>query len=275
MKKFFLWTLLALALLYISSFYWQNKGACPLIRNHPSREIECITKEDSGSIDSAFLLLKTRKDKEAEVIFEKVISENPKNLNALWGKAEVLRRSRDYESCEAILQKILSKNPNHYPSLISLSYIRYKDNKLHDALKLVNRVLDERCFDKDSRALAYMMLGSINSRRSSRGWFFNKIRYGTQIKCFFLRAKELAPDLPEVHLGLGTFYLLAPALVGGNLDKAVKELEIAVKIAPDFATANARLAQAYKRKGNLEKYNSYIMRAKELDPQNEVFQELQ
>jgi tetratricopeptide (TPR) repeat protein len=119
-----------------------------------------------------------------------------------------------------------------------------------------------------------MMLGTINSRRSAKGWFLNKLRYGTQIRCHFLKAKEFAPDLPEVHLGLGTFYLLAPPIVGGNLNGALKELELAVKIAPDFATANARLAQAYKRKGDLEKYKYYFQRAKELDPDNEVLMEL-
>jgi hypothetical protein len=44
-------------------------------------------------------------------------------------------------------------------------------------------------------------------------------------------------------------------------------------MAPDFATANARLAQSYKKKGNKEKYNYYLQRAKELDPENEVANE--
>lgn len=276
MKKIFLWAFLVFAILYIFSFYWQNKGACPLIGNSLLKETAGVKKgEESNSINSALLLLKTRKDKEADAIFTEVLIESPENLDALWGKAEVLRRSRDFKDSESIFKKILSKNPTHYPSLISLAYIRYKDNGLLDALKLVNQVLHGRCLDKETRALAHMMLGAINSRRSASGCFLNKVRYGTQIKCFFLRAKELAPDLPEVHLSLGTFYLLAPAIVGGNLKKAVEELGLAVKLAPDFATANARLAQAYQRKGNPEKYSYYLKRAQELDPQNEVFQELE
>ncbi len=224
-------------------------------------------------MDQAFTLLRDRKDKEALGIFEQVLSATPDNLDALWGKAEVLRRARDYQQAQELLDKILEKNPGHIPSLISLAYLRYKDDRLNEALKLIHRVLRMDNLDKANKALAYMMLGTINSRRSSKGWFLNKITYGTQIKGYFLKAKELAPEFPEVHLGLGTFYLLAPAIAGGNLNKAFEELEYAVKIAPDFATANARLAQAYKEKGDLEKYNLYLNRAKELDPQNEVLHE--
>ncbi len=249
-----------------------NRGTCPLKSNVD--KIEYVEKHKPAKIIAdAFVLLKNRKDKEALVIFEKVLVSKPDNLDALWGKAEVLRRSRKYKESEELLNKISSTNPKHVPALISLSYIRYKDNKLNEALELINQVLKIDSLDKENQALAYMMLGSINSRRSQKGGFFNKIAYGTRIKGYFLKARKLGPDLPEVHLGLGIFYLKAPAIVGGNLDGAFQELELAVRIAPDFATANARLAQAYKKKGDLEKYNFYLQRARELDPKNEVFYE--
>lgn len=235
--------------------------------------VAVLGAKQNTSIDEAFVLLKTRKDNAALATFEKTLLKQPDNLDALWGKAEVLRRSRDYQRSQDLLNKILSTNPNYVPALISLSYIRYKDSKLNEALKLIKQVLKTDSLDKENQALAYMMLGSINSRRSQKGGFFNKIAYGTRIKSYFLKARKLGPDLPEVHLGLGTFYLLAPEIVGGNLDKAFQELELTVRIAPDFATANARLAQAHKKKGDLKKYNFYLQRARELDPKNEVFYE--
>ncbi len=248
-----------------------NRGACPLRTVPAAGKIESI-KEDN-SLKGAFILLKNRKDKEALAIFQRVLTSQPDSLDALWGKAEVLRRDRDYRQSEELLNKILNLNPKHIPALISLSYIRYKDDKLKEALRLVNQVLKINSLDKENQALAYMMLGSINSRRSQKGWFLSKVAYGTHIKSYFLRAKELAPELPEVHLGLGTFYLLAPAIIGGNLDNALQELELTVDIAPEFATANARLAQAYKKKGLQDKYNFYINRVKNLDPKNEVLNE--
>lgn len=230
--------------------------------------------EEKASLEEAFKLLTIRKDPEALKIFDKILSLEPTNITALWGRAEVLRRARDYQQAQSLLHKILDKNPRYAPGLISLAYIKYKDDNLNEALKLVNSALGNGCASKEDEALAFMMLGTINSRRSSKGVFFGKILYGTKIKGNFLKAKELAPGLPEVHLGLGTFYLLAPSVFGGSLNLAIEELELAVRIAPDFATANARLAQAYKKKGNLQKYNLYIRRTKELDPQNEVLKEL-
>lgn len=248
-----------------------NKKAC-LLKSVPiAAEIKAPR---DPSIKEAFSLLKNRKDNAALVIFEKALREQPDDLDALWGKAEVLRRARDYKRAEDALNNILKKYPVHLSSLISLSYIRYKDDKLDEAQQLVGLVLKSDSLDKENEALAYLMLGTINSRRSAKGWFFSKIKYGMQIECFLLRAKELAPDLPEAHLGLGTFYLLAPGIAGGNLNKAIEELEMAVKIAPNLATANARLAQGYKKKGDLEKYNFYIQRTRELDPQNEVLKEI-
>jgi tetratricopeptide (TPR) repeat protein len=146
------------------------------------------------------------------------------------------------------------------------------DDKLNEAEVLIKEVLNFP-LQKDNLALAYMMLGSINARRVSKSWFLGKIKYGAQIRRYLLKAGELAPDLPEAHMTLGSFYLLAPKIIGGDLDKAILELNTAVSLAPDFATACARLAQAYKKKGNLESYNFYLQRAKELDPENEVLYE--
>jgi len=248
----------------------------PSLNKGRSKKTECIIKvaqPEGALINDAFILLKCRQNYAALAIFDKVLASEPENLDALWGRAEILRRTRDFKTSEQLLNGVLKKNPGHISSLISLSYIRYKDDKLDEAQQLLNLVLKNKCSDRENEALAYMMLGTINSRRSAKSWVFNKIRYGTRIKSFFLKAGELAPGLSEVHLGLGTFYLLAPAIAGGDTSKAVEELELAVKIAPTFATANARLAQGYRKKGDLEKYNFYRQRAKEFDPGDEAVKE--
>ncbi len=240
------------------------------------KNAECVietAQSEDGLIDEALGLLKSRENSAALAIFNRILTAQPDNLEALWGKAEVLRRTRDYGASESLLSGILEKSPDHIPSLISLSFIRYKADKLDEAQQIVRRILRDECLGREDQALAYMMLGLINSRRSVKGWVFDKIRYGTQIKPFFLKASQLGPDLAEVHLGLGTFYLLAPAISGGDTSKAIEELELAVRIAPTFATANARLAQGYKRKGDLEKYNFYRKIARELDPGDEAVKE--
>jgi len=276
LKKYLLFILLSIGIIIVVYLaVLLNKGVCPLNSGPVSKTIEYITAEKSDTLfKKASLLLKSRKDNEALVVYEEILSIEPANIDALWGKAEVLRRRRDYVHSEDLLNQILKINPGHASSLISLAYIKYKDARLSEALQLVKRALKAEYLDNNNEALGYVMLGMINSRRSQQGWFFGKITYGMQIKRHFLKAKALASDLPEISLALGTFYLLAPAIAGGNLEDALKELDDAVKIAPDFATVNARLAQAYRKKGDLDKYNFYLKKTRELDPENEVLREL-
>jgi tetratricopeptide (TPR) repeat protein len=240
-----------------------------------TKRIECVKPpEHDALIRDALLLLKKRDDGRALKNFETVLVKVPDNIDALWGKAEVLRRSRNYKESEAILNTILSANKAHVPSLLSLAYIRYKDGKFPDGVSLINHVLNMDCVDKEDTALAYILLGTINSKYATEGGFLNKVKYGTRIKGYFIKANKLSPGMSEGHLALGTFYLLAPPLVGGNVNKAIKELEAAFEIAPEFATVNARLAQAYRMQGKIEKSNFYLNRAKQIDPGNEVLKEI-
>ena len=257
---------------------------CPLLQPKPSlienrqpasKEQPALSKIDLNACRENFLnLLKSRQDGYALKEIEKVLSLNPDDATALWAKAEVLRRGYWFAESEKLLNLVLSQDPGHAPSLISLSYIRYHDSRFEEALSLLRRVLNQPDLDPENKALAYMLIGSINARKACLGGFLCKIAYGTRIKGYFEKAKSIAPDLSEVHLGLGTFYLLAPKIAGGDIDKAIRELETAVSLTPEFATANARLAQAYKRKGDSERHSFYFQRAKGLDPDNEVLREL-
>ena len=120
------------------------------------------------------------------------------------------------------------------------------------------------------------MLGVINRAIPYKGeGFIARINKNLEIKSYFLKAVRLAPELQETHLGLGVFYLKTPFLEGGNLNAAIKELECAAKIAPEFADVNARLAQAYKRRGDTAKSKIYFRRARGLDPDNEILKEIE
>ena len=225
--------------------------------------------------DKVLEYLRTRKDILAAKEIEKILKVYPDDLCALWGKAEILRRDYKFADAEKVLKQILAKCADHASSLISLAYIRYHDCRFPEALRILKAVLRQPDLDRENKAMVYMLMCSINAKLASLGGLFSKLAYGTHINGYFERAEAFAPDLPEVHLGLGTFCLLAPKIAGGNIDRAIEELELAVRIAPDFATANARLAQAYKKKGILEKYNFYLKKAKELHPENEAVREIE
>ena len=229
-----------------------------------------------SSQENLLKYLKLRKDVLAEEETKKILSIEPDDVCALWARAEILRRDYKFKESQELLKEVLGKYPGYAPALISFAYIKYRYNKFQEAARLLKEALKQPDLERENQALIYTLMATINAKRAAQGWLLSKVAYGTRIRGYFEKAKSIAPDLPEVRLGLGSFYLLAPKIAGGgDVDRAIEELEWAVKLAPDFATANPRLAQAYKLKGNMEKYNFYIKKAKELDPGNEALKEIE
>jgi tetratricopeptide (TPR) repeat protein len=255
-------------------FYYLNLSYRKRFIKKDAFEIAPTGLNATKAINDGMSLLEKRKDSLALLEFEKVLAVDNTNIKALWGKAEVLRRDYKFSEAQKLLQEILKQDPMYIPAQISVCYIRYHDDKFKEAIKMAKDLLARVDINTKDKAIVYMLMGSINARRASKGGFFSKLSYGTQIRGYFQKAADLAPELSEAHLGLGSFYLKAPGIAGGNIDKAIKELEKAVELTPDFATANARLAQAYKKKGDLAKFQRYLQRARELDPDNEVLREI-
>jgi Tfp pilus assembly protein PilF len=98
----------------------------------------------------------------------------------------------------------------------------------------------------------------------------SKLINGTAVLPNLKKAQVLQPNSAAVMFGLGSFYLLAPPLAGGNLGKAEEYLKKAITIDPFFADAYVRLGQFYKIKGDNQKYSFYLNKALEIDPQNEL-----
>jgi len=269
MKKI---SILTLTVVIITSAYFiakAYKGTCPLAKLRAEQRSAEIRKSESKN-QEGMLLLRLRKNKEALAIFNEVLAKDPGNIEALWGKGEFLRRNYRFKEAEETFNKTLQLKPGYLSALNSLAYIKYQQGNLNESLKMVNEILQNKEIDNENQAHAYLLIGGINGTLTDQGGIFAKMKYGTQIKPYFERARDIAPELPETHVALGTFYLKAPGIAGGDLKKALFELEQAVKMAPDYATANARLAQAYKKTGKADKYNFYIQKAKNLDPKDEA-----
>ena len=98
----------------------------------------------------------------------------------------------------------------------------------------------------------------------------SKVINGTGVLPALRKAEALQPDNAGVLFGIGSYYLLAPGFAGGDRNAALDHLEKAVKADPLMADTYVRLAQAYKLKGNSEKYNVCLQKALEIDPQNEL-----
>ncbi|MCX5713048.1 MAG: tetratricopeptide repeat protein [Candidatus Omnitrophica bacterium] len=269
MKKIILFFVALLIALLVVLFILDKSGY-PVL-GFMRRKVVCVKPlRKEARVGKALEFLRIRKDSQAEALLDEVLVSEPVNLDALWGKAEIFRRKYDYKNAQIFLRKVLKVNPKYYPARISLAYIQFRANEFNDAQKTIEDVLNEDCVDQDTQALSYVLLGNIFSTRSAKGNLMDKMRFTPLVKPYLDKGAEISPNLSEVHLGLGSFYLLAPALIGGSIDKAIEELEKAHKLAPDFATVNVRLAQAYEIKGDKTKFEFYLRRAEELEPNNEM-----
>lgn len=84
----------------------------------------------------------------------------------------------------------------------------------------------ERAVAADQASAAYhFQLGQAYGARAQHANVFKQAVLARKAKAEFDRAVELDPDLIDARVGLVTFYLLAPGILGGSTDKARAEAE--------------------------------------------------
>lgn len=230
--------------------------------------------EDKYVLGLVFLNL--HNDVSAGKIFEQIIAVSPDNYEARWGLAEVLRRQHMIEKSKIMLEQIIKDEPRFSPAYISLAYIKYIQMDFKKSVQLADEVvsLGKENSDLSNYVRALLIMSGSKGMIAHYAGPISKLVNGTAVFPLLKKAQRLKPDDPAVLLGLGSFYLLAPNLAGGDIDKAVVFLEDAVKKDPLLADAYVRLAQAYKAKGEKDKYALYIDKAKEIDPENDLLKDI-
>jgi tetratricopeptide (TPR) repeat protein len=209
---------------------------------------------------------------DAEGVFRDMLRIDAQSIEGQWGAAEVLRRRHKRQEARPILDRIIKAAPAFAPAYISLGYMLFDDKEYDRSIALALHVLKQgrSKVDLTNYVRAFLIIGGAKGMIADRGGPFSKLINGTQILPNMKKAERLQPDSAGVAFGLGSFYLLAPSFVGGDKTKAIAYLEKSVKLDPNFTDAYARLAQAYKMKKDMVKYDFYLGKALELDSQNEL-----
>ncbi len=235
-------------------------------------EAASASARSPDSIDDMYVLalvnLGAHKDEEALDLFGKINQRDPASVEAEWGKAEVLRRRHELEKSDRSLMDVISARPDFVPAYISLAYVKYLRLDFNASVELASAVLKmgREQVDSGNYMRAYLIVGGGKGMIAHYGGPLSKMVNGRGILPVLRKAEAMRPDSAEVLFGLGSFYLLAPSLVGGDRDKALDYLERSVKADPLRADGYVRLAQAYLVKGDKEKYRAYLNKALEIDP---------
>lgn len=216
--------------------------------------------------------LNAYKNNEAEPVFKAMLNSNPGSVEAKWGLAEISRRRHELDKSENSLKEIIKKSPEFSPAYISLSYIRYTKRDFNEAARLALRVVGQgrQRVDLTNYTRAYLLYAGAKGMIAHYGGPISKIINGAAVFPALEAAQRLIPEYPGVYYGLGSFYLLAPEVIGKDLDKAKEYLEKAIKADPFFADAYVRLAQVYQLKGNEIDAQIYLNKALAVDSENEL-----
>ena len=233
-------------------------------------------KKSPASVEDLYVLglayLNFHKDNEAKELFNKILSLDAGSVKAKWGVAETLRRAHDLKGSESMIREVLKADPEFWPAYITLAYIKYIQMKFDDAVKLAHKVQDQGMakVDLSNYVRAILLIAGAKGMIAHYGGPLSKAINGTAVMPNLKKAQRIQPNSAGVTFGLGSFYFLAPKIVGGSKEKAEAYLKKTIELDPNFVDAYVRIAQLYKIKGDNAKYKDYLRKAGEIDPQNEI-----
>lgn len=227
------------------------------------------TKLDRGQIDEAI----------AELLKVKAQDPNAQGLDRALGVASF--RRGDFATTATELKQVAEQNPDDKEAvqLLGLSY--YYLGQTKNAIPLLERVhswfptanvdasyvlgisyLRTQDFDNARKAFAEMYGVPPDSGASHLILARMLIRenYEPVAEKELLKAEELDPKLPGIHLFLGELYTFRL-----QIDKAISELNTELAINPVNAEALYKLADAYQREQKWDEAQKYLQRSIWLD----------
>jgi tetratricopeptide (TPR) repeat protein len=134
------------------------------------------------------------------------------------------------------------------------------ESAISDALQAIK--LNEASADEHS------LLADLYGRRIGLGGFMAGPRFGPKIGAENKRALELDANNPRVLASVGRQYLMAPKMFGGDLDKAIANLQKSTERDPTADETFVWLAIAERKKGDSGAANKALDEALRLNPRS-------
>lgn len=142
----------------------------------------------------------------------------------------------------------------------SKSAMAAMESAISEALEAIKR--------NDASADEHSLLADLYGRRIGLGGFMAGPRFGPKIGAENKRALELDANNPRVLASVGRQYLMAPKMFGGDLDKAIANLQKSTERDPTADETFVWLAIAERKKGDSGAANKALDEALRLNPRS-------
>ncbi len=206
-------------------------------------------------------------------------------------RARELYQRTDYKQAIETLLTVSPKDPATY-ALLGKTY--YMDGQYKNAISY----LEKAVLQDDGNSSYYDWLGKAYGRRAEESSFLTALPYANKTRAAFEKAAALDGSNMEALGDLFEYYLQAPAIVGGGVDKAEgvasrigglnpaeyhysrarlaekrkdfhaaeQELRMAMDLAPNQTGRVLDLAEFLSARGRYEESDQLFRRAAEMDP---------
>ncbi len=138
-----------------------------------------------------------------------------------------LLEKKEYDQARSVFETILKSDNNNAEAHILLGrllmgYYRNFDDAEEHLEKAVE--LD------GGNAEYHWYLGNVYGAQAQVAGFFSKISYAKKLKTEFIKAVELNPDDIRFRESLMVYYLRAPGIIGGSVEKAKEQAKEMMRI---------------------------------------------
>ena len=157
-------------------------------------------------------------------------------------KAVNLFRLQRYEEVIIILEELLKTYNNNSTAHYYLGKTYLKLKNYDKAVKHCERAVTIQ----SNQAEHHFCLGLSYGKKATQASLWQKAFLARKIRNAFQKTVELDPKHIGGRIGLTQFYLRAPAIIGGNIDKADEQAKILVML--DSTTGKALLEKIRNRK---------------------------
>ena len=189
----------------------------------------CFFGQMQAQIDSTGIkLIEQRKYADAKTFFEAKVKANNKDAESHYQLSRVLLIQRNYDDAEDAIDAALDLN------------------------------------DKDARY--HLVRGQVIGSIAQNANIFKQGILAPKVKNAFLRAVELDPTLIEARSGLFSYYSMAPGIMGGSEEEALKQADEIIKL--NGFRGHLILGNYYQRKEDGARAEAEFKKAIAAEPMN-------